>query len=122
MPEARVVKEEGKTFTVYPIEVLMERPQESFPTSWTVQRRYSEFESLHIKLKSLFPSVGQLEFPGKMLKGLMQMTTQLTEARRKGLEKYIKVIIARIYARLFYIFPRCVIIMTLSNSSVLDLF
>jgi hypothetical protein len=40
----------------------------------------------------VFSSVAQLDFPGKMLKGLMQMTTQLTEARRKGLEKYLKVI------------------------------
>lgn len=88
-----MVKEDGKTFTVYPIEVLMERGPESFPTAWTVQRRYSEFEALHVKLKSAFPSVAELEFPGKMLKGLMQMTTQLTEARRKGLEKYLKVII-----------------------------
>ena len=92
MVEAKAVKEDGKTFTVYPIDILMERSEGEFPSAWTVHRRYSEFEALHLKLKSVFSSVAQLDFPGKMLKGLMQMTTQLTEARRKGLEKYLKVI------------------------------
>ena len=92
MPEARTVREDGKTFTVYPIEVVMQRAHDTFPASWTIQRRYSEFEALHLKLKGSFSSVSQLEFPGKMLKGLMQMTTQLTEARRKALEKYLRVI------------------------------
>jgi hypothetical protein len=91
MTDAKVIKEDGKNFTVYPIEIFMEQSHGELPSRWTVYRRYSEFEALHIKLKNIFPSVAQLEFPGKMLNGFMQMTTQLTVARRKGLEKYLKV-------------------------------
>ncbi len=90
--EVKTIREDGRAFTAYPIEVLIERAQETFPASWIIQRRYSEFEALHIKLKTSFSSVSQLEFPGKMLTGLMKMTTQLTEARRRGLEKYLRVI------------------------------
>ena len=87
IPESKYIKDEGKAYTIYSIEIRIKSQ------SWAINRRYSEFESLHLKLKTIFPAVSQLEFPGKMLRGLMKMTTQLTETRRKGLEKYLKVIL-----------------------------
>ena len=84
---------DGKSFTIYPIQITRNQGQihDSYPTTWTVYRRYSEFETMHARLKSLYPIVSQFEFPGKIFKGIMQMKKQLVESRRRGLEKYLLV-------------------------------
>ena len=82
----------GHFFTVYPIQIQRSNPAGSPPSHWIVFRRYSEFEALHAKLKSLFPALSQYEFPNKiMFKGMLQAKKQLIDNRRKGLEKYLQV-------------------------------
>lgn len=81
---------EGRHYTVYP--VFVQRTNLNGPASaWTVERRYSEFELLNARLKGLYHWVSQIEFPGKMLKDLMQNKKLLVETRRKSLEKYLQV-------------------------------
>ncbi len=98
--EAKTVEDderEGKHYTVYP--VYVQRTNMNGPAStWTVERRYSEFELLNARLKGLFHWVSQLEFPGKMLKDLMQNKKLLVETRRKSLEKYLQVFINLCYS------------------------
>ena len=91
--EAKSVEDderEGRHYTVY--SVFVQRTNLNGPAStWTVERRYSEFEILNARLKGLYHWVSQIEFPGKMLKDLMQNKKLLVETRRKSLEKYLQV-------------------------------
>jgi hypothetical protein len=91
--EARTVGgTDSKGFTVYPIEVKRSNP-EGPPSKWIIYRRYSEFESLNNKLKSMFPFMSNIEFPSKNIKDLIQNRKLLVEARRKALEKYLQVVL-----------------------------
>jgi hypothetical protein len=56
--------------------------------TWTVVRRYSDFDALHMSLRQLFPFVQEFELPGKTLwphRAKMDFT-----ARAKSLEKYLQ--------------------------------
>ena len=50
-------------------------------------RRYSEFDSLHSKLKREFVDFNFPKMPGKKL---FQLTEQQLDARRRGLEQYLE--------------------------------
>ena len=50
-------------------------------------RRYSEFDTLHSKLKREFVDFNFPKMPGKKL---FQLTEQQLDARRRGLEQYLE--------------------------------
>ena len=75
----------------------------SSPSEWTVNRRFSEFESFHKRLKSSFPGIAQLprisdpddptgkggfSLPGKTVK---RLADQDLEKRRAMLQTYLQV-------------------------------
>jgi hypothetical protein len=55
--------------------------------TWSVVRRYSDFDALHMSLKQLFPFVQEFELPGKTLWNRAKMDFTL---RAKSLEKYLQ--------------------------------
>jgi PX domain len=77
-----------KPITFYTIVILRNETK----VSWTVSRRYSDFDSLHLKLKKLFPVVQDFELPGKTLGGLWPRAKSDQAGRAKALEKYLQVL------------------------------
>ncbi|RKO90423.1 PXA domain-containing protein, partial [Blyttiomyces helicus] len=91
--------EEGRAFSVYLIQVSridpampLPPPAPPAPTSgWVVARRFSEFATLHATLRVRFPGVvSGVEFPSRVLDGIMRMRKDFIEGRRVGLERWLQ--------------------------------
>ena len=67
---------EGKTATFYLVELISHITQKS----WTIEKRYSEFNTIHDKLKKIFPRIPSI--PGKTL---TKVTSQEALNKRKDL-------------------------------------
>ncbi|KAM0788583.1 hypothetical protein ACM66B_001705 [Microbotryomycetes sp. NB124-2] len=78
----------GQSFQLYLVEVHQLQVDGAFGSGWIVTRRYSEFATLHAKLKDRFSSVRSLEFPSKRL--VTSYSRDFVEARRQGLERYLQ--------------------------------
>jgi PX domain len=78
----------GKTVTYFLIQI----DQRHLNTGWTVKRRYSDFDSLHRRLREKFPIVDDFDFPAKS-SVLWARVRSDTKARAKGLEKYLQRVI-----------------------------
>ncbi|KAL1916983.1 uncharacterized protein VTP21DRAFT_5180 [Calcarisporiella thermophila] len=76
-----------KPHTVYRIEV------HAPVRTWSVWRRYSEFDALHNKLLRIAPSP-TVPLPAKTLWSPFQNQASLVEDRRRGLEEYLRGILA----------------------------
>ncbi|KNC96238.1 uncharacterized protein SPPG_08392 [Spizellomyces punctatus DAOM BR117] len=97
--DTRIVSRDGKEYAAYIIQVtLLNAPDMREPTtgseaksrSWTILRRYSEFFTLHQTLRSKFPIVQRLDFPSKVLKGIMKLKKDFVENRRVALDDYLQ--------------------------------
>lgn len=75
---------DGKPYTLYNITLRL--PLRSF----VVQKRYSDFVSLHSALTSQVGSPPPAPLPGKSWFRSTVSSPELTEARRKGLETYLR--------------------------------
>jgi hypothetical protein len=81
----------GKKITYYLITV----EQRHLMTGWTVKRRYSDFDTLHHKLRDEFDIVNDFELPSKTLGlGILSRSkAEMKAGRLKALEKYLQVIL-----------------------------
>lgn len=77
-----------KKFTQYEVSVSVSN------MTWSVFRRYSEFETLHRKLSSAYRNVTLPKLPGKRWTG--NMTEKFLEERRLGLGTYLSGMLSRI--------------------------
>ncbi|KAH8902594.1 Phox-like protein [Coniochaeta sp. PMI_546] len=75
---------DGKPYTLYNITLRL--PLRSF----VVQKRYSDFAALHAALTSQVGSPPPAPLPGKSWFKSTVSSPELTEARRKGLETYLR--------------------------------
>ncbi|KAK4053527.1 tRNA (guanine-N(7)-)-methyltransferase (tRNA(m7G46)-methyltransferase) [Microbotryomycetes sp. JL201] len=78
----------NQTFQLYLVEVHQLQADGTFGSGWIVTRRYSEFATLHTKLKDKFVTVRALDFPSKKL--VTSYSKDFVEARRRGLERYLQ--------------------------------
>lgn len=76
-----------KSVTFYNIFIVK---TESRPITWSVVRRYSDFNSLHSFLKRSFPFIQEFELPGKNLGALWPRAKTDQALRAKLLEKYLQ--------------------------------
>jgi hypothetical protein len=82
--------EDGKEFATYPIQVTRQN-SEGKSSGWILNRRYSQFLTLHQALKAKYPVIiSKIDMPGR-LEGIMKLKRQLVEHRRSSLEKYLTV-------------------------------
>ena len=56
--------------------------------SWAVARRYSEFYDLYRRLRALYPSTRELEFPRRRV--VMKLQKDFLHKRRTALEEYLR--------------------------------
>ncbi|CEI91432.1 hypothetical protein RMCBS344292_05720 [Rhizopus microsporus] len=75
-------------FALYVIEIQQLGCDGNYVSGWIVARRYSEFFSLHQKLKETYPTVKMIEFPAKW--PLLKLQKPFLEARRVSLERYLR--------------------------------
>lgn len=84
------VKQDGKDFVIYHIQVTYTSPNTSENDKWTCSRRYSEFHDLHMQLKEKYPEVARdLVLPGKKLVG-SSLSRDFLEKRKVGLDQWLK--------------------------------
>lgn len=81
-------EDDGREFALYVIEVHRDAGEQMPAASWVVARRYSEFHDLHQKLRSRYPSVRNLDFPGRRM--VMKFQSEFLRKRRVALEKYLQ--------------------------------
>ena len=79
---------DGQEFALYVIEVQREAGEHMSAASWAVARRYSEFHDLHQRLRTIYPTVRQLEFPRRRL--VMKLQRDFLHKRRVSLEHYLR--------------------------------
>jgi sorting nexin-25 len=79
--------EDGKEFALYVVEVSRNAGEKMPAATWVVTRRYSEFLELHQKLRSIYPSVRNLDFPRRRV--MMKLQSEFLRKRRLALEKYL---------------------------------
>ena len=83
---------EGQSFQLFLVEVHQLATDGSYGSGWIVTRRYSEFDSLHTKLRDKYLAARKLEFPAKRL--VSSLSNDLfTEQRKQGLEKYLTALV-----------------------------
>ena len=58
-------------------------------SGWVVARRYSEFLTMHQRLKERYLNVKNLDFPGRRL--VTTLSSSLVDNRKVALEKYLQV-------------------------------
>lgn len=81
-------EDDGKEYALYVIEVQRDAGERMPAASWIVTKRYSEFHDLHQKLRSTYPSVRNLDFPGRRV--VMKFQSEFLRKRRVALERYLK--------------------------------
>ncbi|OAA50968.1 Phox-associated domain protein [Beauveria brongniartii RCEF 3172] len=81
-------EDDGREFALYVIEVQRDAGEQMPAASWVVARRYSEFHDLHQKLRSRYPSVRHLDFPGRRV--VMKFQSEFLRKRRVALEKFLQ--------------------------------
>lgn len=81
-------EEDGQEFAVYVISVKRQAGNHMPAAVWAVARRYSEFHGLHHRLRTLYPTVRNLEFPRRRL--VMKLQNEFLEKRRATLEHYLR--------------------------------
>ncbi|KAJ4155349.1 hypothetical protein LMH87_000600 [Akanthomyces muscarius] len=81
-------EDDGREFALYVIEVQRDAGEQMPAASWVVARRYSEFHDLHQKLRSRYPSVRTLDFPGRRV--VMKFQSEFLRKRRVALERYLQ--------------------------------
>ncbi|EDO37622.1 predicted protein, partial [Nematostella vectensis] len=83
-------KDNGKTYAVYAISVF--RATQEGTNSWTIYRRYSDFDDLHMHLKNKFGPLPNLLLPGK--RTFRNMDKDFLEKRRAALDSYIQTLLS----------------------------
>lgn len=73
---------------MYVIEIQQLGYDGNYGSGWIVARRYSEFFTLHQKLKERYSAVKLLDFPSKW--PLLRLQKSFVEARRTNLERYLR--------------------------------
>lgn len=79
-------KESGKEYALYSINVY--RASSGGTKSWTVFRRYSDFDDLHMHLKEKFGQISVLLLPGK--RTFHNLDKKFLEKRRIALDTYLQ--------------------------------
>ncbi|CAH3124187.1 unnamed protein product [Pocillopora meandrina] len=79
-------KDDGKTYALYTINVY--RASSEGTKSWTVFRRYSDFDDLHLHLKEKFGLIPSLLLPGK--RTFHNLDKKFLEKRRIALDTYLQ--------------------------------
>lgn len=85
---ATIGSDKNGDFALYVIEIQQLGFDGNYASGWIVARRYSEFFTLHQKLKEIYPIVKFIEFPGKW--PLLKLQKPFVETRRISLEKYLR--------------------------------
>ncbi|KAI9738966.1 MAG: Intermediate filament protein [Claussenomyces sp. TS43310] len=80
--------EDGREYAVYVVEVQRQAGEQMPAASWAVSRRYSEFHDLHQRLREMYPSVKNLDFPRRRM--VMKLQNDFLQKRRQALEKYLR--------------------------------
>ena len=81
-------EDDGQEFALYVIEVQRKAGDGMSAASWAVARRYSEFHDLHQRLRNIYPTVRDLNFPRRRL--VMKLQRDFLHKRRVSLEKYLR--------------------------------
>ena len=81
-------EDDGQEFALYVIEVQRKAGENMSAASWAVARRYSEFHDLHQRLRNIYPTVRNLEFPRRRL--VMKLQREFLYKRRVSLEHYLR--------------------------------
>ena len=82
-------EEDGKQVVRYLIQVQQLAPAGAEVSGWVVARRYSEFLTMHQRLKERYLNVKNLDFPGRRL--VTTLSSSLVDNRKVALEKYLQV-------------------------------
>lgn len=78
--------DDGKSYAIYAVTVF--RASSEGTVTWTIARRYSDFDDLHIKLKEKFGSLGRLHLPKK--KSFRSTDRNFLERRKQDLDIYLQ--------------------------------
>ena len=86
-------EDDGQEFALYVIEVRRKAgtDEHASSASWAVPRRYSEFHDLHQRLRSIYPTVRNLDFPRRRL--IMKFQREFLHQRRTALERYLRALL-----------------------------
>ena len=79
---------DGQEFAMYVIEVQRKAGEHMSAASWAVARRYSEFHELHQRLRNVYPTVRNLDFPRRRL--VLKLQREFLHKRRISLENYLR--------------------------------
>ncbi|KAI9727574.1 MAG: Intermediate filament protein [Chrysothrix sp. TS-e1954] len=81
-------EDDGHEFAIYVIEVQRPGSDTSAAASWAIARRYSEFHSLHRRLRVRFAAVANIDFPRRQ--ALLTLQKDFLRKRRTALERYLR--------------------------------
>ncbi|KAL8712303.1 MAG: hypothetical protein Q9220_003454 [cf. Caloplaca sp. 1 TL-2023] len=84
-------EDDGQEFALYIIEVTRKANEQMSAASWAVARRYSEFHDLHQRLRRLYPTVREMDFPRRRL--VMKFQRDFLYKRRVLLESYLRALL-----------------------------
>ncbi|MCJ1439023.1 Intermediate filament protein [Xylographa pallens] len=79
---------DGQEFALYVVEVQRKAGEHMSAASWAVARRYSEFHELHQRLRIIYPTVRNLDFPRRRL--VLKLQREFLHKRRVSLENYLR--------------------------------
>lgn len=89
IPSTSATESEGKQVVRYLVEIEQLGAEDKVLSRWIVMRRYSEFFTVHQRLKERYASVKSLDFPGKRL--VTSLSNSFMDTRRVSLEKWLQV-------------------------------
>ncbi|KAF2862735.1 hypothetical protein K470DRAFT_212335 [Piedraia hortae CBS 480.64] len=81
-------QDDGHEYALYVIQVRRQAGESMPAATWAITRRYSQFHELHKRLKALFPSVRELEFPKRQ--AFLTLQKDFLQKRRGILERYLR--------------------------------
>lgn len=84
---------DGHEFALYVIEVTRHGSENSPAVTWAITRRYSEFHDLQRRLRKLYPSIRDLDFPRRQV--VLTLQKDFLKKRSSALEKYLRDLLTR---------------------------
>ncbi|KAK5100566.1 tRNA (guanine-N(7)-)-methyltransferase (tRNA(m7G46)-methyltransferase) [Lithohypha guttulata] len=81
-------EDDGQEYAVYIIKVRRHAGDQLPATSWAIAHRYSEFHSLHQRLRRRYPSTRNMDFPRRRV--VLKLQKQFLHGRRLALEAWLQ--------------------------------
>lgn len=85
-------EDDGREYAAYIIEIQRNAGEQMPAATWTINRRYSEFLELHQKLREMYPTIRNANFPRRRM--VMKLQAEFLQKRKLALEQYLREILS----------------------------